>query len=264
MRFSLFTIVKVALLLFLVGAASNFAFAATSTSGYVQYGITVSGQGAFNMPKTFTVNETAQPASQSGFVALTLSLSSNVLNFTYSKNVNSSSLPETFPYLSGLTSQSFSYQVSGFSISASITNTGSTNVTFNGESYQGTNYQVSLSATNSTSDKSVSASGNIISMPSGLVDSAQFLINGTTLINAQLLSTNLSLTDPQSNVNTVGASLLVVGLFVAVVIAVPAVFKKVKHSNPANPASTDEAKGEQQSDEEQESDDEKKPSYWVD
>ncbi len=264
MRFSLFTIVKVALLLFLIGAAFNLAFAATPTSGYVQYSITVNRQGASNMPWTITVNESAQPASQSGFVALTLSLSSNVLNFTYSKDVNSSSLPETFPYLSGLTSQSFSYQLSGVSISANINNTGSSNVTFNGKSYQATNYQVSLSATNSTSGKSVSATGSIISMPSGLVDSAQFLINGTTSINAQLLSTNLPLTDPQSNVNTVGVSLLVVGLFVAVAIAVPAVFKIAKHRNPSNSASTDETEGKQQSGDEQESDDEKKPSYWVD
>lgn len=264
MRFSVFTIVKVALLLFLIGVAFNCASAASPTSGYVQYSITVSGQGASNMPKTITVNETAQPASQSGFIALTLSLSSNVLNFTYSKNVNSSALPETFPYLSGLTSQSFSYQVSEFSISASIANTGSSNVIFNGESYQATNYQVSLSATNSTSGKSVSASGNIVSLPSGLVDSAQFLVNGTTSINAQLLSTNLSLTDPANNANTVGVSLLIVGLFVAVAIAVPAVFKIKRHPNPTNSSSTDETEGKQQSGDAQESDDEKKPSYWVD
>ncbi len=264
MRFSFFTIVKVALLLFLVGAALNLASAASPTSGYVQYSITVNSQGASSMPKTITVNETAQPASQNGFTALTIALSSNVLNFTYSKDVNSSSLIETFPYLSGLTSQSFSYQVSGFSISASITNTGSSNINFNGESYQATNYQVSVTATNSTSGKSVSAKGSITSMPSGLIDSAQFLINGTTTINTQLLSTNLPLTDPASNVNTVGVSLLVVGLFVAVAIAVPAVFTIVKHRKPTNSASTDETEGKQQSGDEQESDDEKKPSYWVD
>ena len=44
MRFSLFKIVEVVLLLFLVGAAFNFAFAATPTSGYVQYSITFSRQ----------------------------------------------------------------------------------------------------------------------------------------------------------------------------------------------------------------------------
>ena len=135
--FFIFTIVKVALLLFLVGAAFNLASAATPTSGYVQYSITVSSQGASNMPKTITVNETAQPASQSGFIALTLSLSSNVMNFTYSKDVNSSSLIETFPYLSGLTSQSFSYQVSGFSISANIINTGSSAVNFQRQELSG-------------------------------------------------------------------------------------------------------------------------------
>jgi hypothetical protein len=264
MRFSLFKIVEVALLLFLVGAAFNLAFAATPTSGYVQYSITVSGQGSSNMPKTIIVNETAQPGSQSGFTALTIALSSNAMNFTCSKDVNSSSLIETFPYLSGLTSQSFSYQVSGFSISASITNTGSSNVIFNGNNYQGTNYKVSLSATNSTGGNSISANGSISSMPSGLVDSAQFLINGTITVNAQLLSTNLSLTAPQSKVNTVGLSLLVVGLLVAVAIAVPAVFKIVKHSKHTNSASVDETEEKQQKGNEQGSEGEEKPSYWVD
>ena len=187
-----------------------------------------------------------------------------MLNFTYSKDVNSSSLIETFPYLSGLTSQSFSYQVSGFSISANLVNNGSIPVTFNGNNYQGTNYQVSLSATNSTGGNSVSAKGSIVSLPSGLVDSAQFLVNGTITINAQLLSTNLLLTNPQSKVNTVGLSMLVVGVFVAMAIAVPAVFKIMKHSKPTNSASTDETEEKQQSSEEQESDGEKNPSYWVD
>jgi hypothetical protein len=263
MRFSMFAIVKVALLLFLVGAAINFA-SATPTSGYVQYSVTVSGQGASNMPQTITVNETAQPASQSGFTALTLSLSSNAMNFTYSKNVNSSSLLETFPNLSGLTSQSFAYQVSGFSISANIVNSGSIPVTFNGNNYQATNYKVSLSATNSTGRNSVSAKGSIVSLPSGLVDSAQFLVNGTITISTQLLSTNLPLTNPQSNVNTVGLSLLVVGLLVAVAIAVPAVFKIVNHGKHANSTSNVETEENQQNSEEQENDGEKKPSYWVD
>jgi hypothetical protein len=248
----------------LVGAAFNLAFAATPTPGYVQYRLTVGSQGSANMQKTITVNETAQPGSQNGFTALTIALSSNAMNFTYSKDVNSSSLIETFPYLIGLTSQSFSYQVSGFSISANIVNNGSIPVTFNGNNYQGTNYQVSLSATNSTGGNSVSAKGTIVSLPSGLVDSAQFLVNGTASINAQLLSTNLTLTNPQSKVNTVGLSLLVVGLLVAVAIAVPAVFKIVTRSKHTNSASTDETEEKQQSSAEQESEGEKNPSYWVD
>lgn len=263
MRFSS-TIVKVALLLLLFGAAFTLVSAATPTSGYVQYSITVSGQGISNMPAAFTVNETVQPASQSGFISLTLSLSANMMNFSYSKDVNASSLPETFPYLSGLTSQSFSYQVSGFSISANIVNSGSSAVTFNGQSYQATNYQVSLSATNSTGGDSISANGNLTSLPSGLINSAQFLINGTTSINAQLLSTSLPLTSPASDVNTVGASLLVAGVLVAIAVAVPAVFKIRQHHNSTNSASTDNAEEKQPSGEQQNSDDEEKPSYWVD
>ena len=121
-----------------------------------------------------------------------------------------------------------------------------------------------MSATNSTGDKSVSANGTIISLPSGLIDSAQFLVNGTITINAQLLSTNLTLTNPQSKVNTVGLSLLVVGLLVAVAIAVPAFFKIVQHKKHTNSASTDETEEKQQGSAEQESEGEKNPSYWVD
>jgi hypothetical protein len=163
-----------------------------------------------------------------------------------------------------LTSQSFSYQVSGFSISADIVNIGSSTITFNNESYQATNYQVSLSATNSTGGDSISANGTLTSLPSGLINSAQFLINGTTSINAQLLSTDLPLTAPASDVNTVGASLLVAGVLVAIAIAVPAVFKIRKHHNLSNSASDDKTEETQQCGKEEKSDSEEKPSYWVD
>jgi len=250
--------------MFMVGAAPNLAFAATPTSGYVQYSITIGSQGSSSTMKTVNVTESAQSTGQSGFVALTVALSSNMLNFSYSKDVNSSSLPEIFPYLPGLTNQSFSYQVRGISISASITNAGGSQVIFGNESYQATNYQVSLSATNSTNGNSVSASGNIVSMPSGLVDSFQFMINGTTSVNAKLLSTNLPLTDPPDNVNTLGASMLGVGVIVAIAFAVPAVFKRVKHRSDPNSSPDNETEGQQRSGDENEKDREKNPSYWVD
>jgi hypothetical protein len=263
MRSSFFTLILIAMLMFMVGTASNFAFAATPTSGYVQYSITMGSQGSSTL-KTVIVTESSQSSGQSGFVNLTLALSSNMLNFSYSKDVNSSSLPEIFPYLSGLTNQSVSYQVRGISISASIANTGGSQVIFGNESYQATNYQVSLAATNSTSGNFVSATGSIVTMPSGLVDSFQFVINGTTSVNAKLLSTNLSLTDPPDNVNTLGASMLGVGVIVAIAFAVPTVFKRVKHRGNPNPGSADEIEGQQQSGDEKEKDSEEKPSYWVD
>jgi len=260
--------VKVAILVLVVGAASiTFVFAAPQpTSGYVQYTVTMGSQGGSALPKTFTLNESAQPTGQSGFVAITIVLSSNALNFSYSRDINSSSLPEIFPYLSGLANQSLSYQVQGISISADVANIGSVQVIFNGTSYQATNYQFSLSVTNSTSGKLVSSGGNLISMPSGLVYSIQLLINGingTASVNAQLLSTNLPLTDPPSSVNALGASMVGAGVIAAVAIAVPAIFK-MKHKNHPNTSPTTEKKETPQSGGEPESSGEEKPSYWVD
>jgi hypothetical protein len=305
-RFSFFTVAKVAILVFVVVSAFNFAYAAPQpTKGYVQYTVTLN-PGLLAAPMIFTVNESAQPTSQNGFVAVTLSLSSNMMNFSYSKDVNSSSLPEVFPYLSGLTNQSFSSQASGISFAADLANTGSVPVVFNGASYQATNYQVSLSATNSTSGKSVSVSGNIVSMPSGLLESVKLSLNGLAnltglsslgnssglsglgnlsglsglsgfgnltglsgligafSVDVQLSSTSLTLTDPPSSVNPLGASLLVGAVIVAVALAVPAVFKKVRQSNSIKPAVTNQTKAMTQVGGEPENADGKKPSYWVD
>ena len=265
-HFSFFTIVKVVILVFVVAAASiSVVFAAPQpTSGYVQYSVTVDDQDGFAIPRIFTVNESVQLTSQNGFVAITLALSSNALNFSYSRDVNASSLPMIFPYLSGLANQSFSYQYSGISISANIANTGVVPVILNGTSYQAINYQVSLSITNSTIGKSISASGNIVSMPSGLVNSVQFLINGTTSINVQLLSTNLPLIDPPNAINPLGASMVGAGVIAAIVLAVPTIFRKVKHRNSANSESTNETKDQKNGDNEHERDGEQNPSYWVD
>jgi hypothetical protein len=260
--------VKVAILFLVVGAASiTFVFAAPQpNSGYVQYTVTMGSQEGSTIPRTLTINESVQPTSQNGFVAITLALSSNTMNFSYSRDLNSSSLPEIFPYLSGLANQSFSYQMQGISISANIANTGTVQANFNGTSYQATNYLVSVSATNSTTGKLVSATGNLISMPSGLLYSIKLSINGlngTTQVNAQLLSTNLPLIAPPASINALGASMVGAGVIAAVAIAVPAVLK-VKHKNHPDTASNTEKKETPQNSGAPESNGEDKPSYWVD
>jgi hypothetical protein len=267
-RFSFSSLVEVALLVLVICAASTaIVFAAPQpTSGYVQYTITVGGQGSSALPRTFTVNESAQPTSQNGFVAIAMALYSNAMNFSYSRDINYSSLPMIFPYLSGLANQSFSYQMQWISISADIANTGSVQAIFNGTSYQATNYQVSVSATNSTTGKLMSATGNLISMPSGLLYSIKLSINGlngTTQVNAQLLSTNLPLTAPPTSINPVGASMVGAGVIAAVAIAIPAVLK-VKHKNHPDIAPTTEKKKTPQIGGGPESNGEEEPSYWVD
>jgi hypothetical protein len=261
MRLSILLLVAVFSTLLALGVSANFAFAASNpVQCYVQYRVTVNNQGDSTASRTVTVNESAKPTSQNGFIAITLALSSSKANFTYSRDVNSSSLPEVFPYLSGLANQSFSYQVHGVSISANLVNKGAVPVSFNSKSYDATNYQVSFSAMNSSSGKSLSASGSLVSMPSGLIYSVQLLINGTTSINVQLVSTNLPLTDSPSSANTLGVAMVGAGVFGAAALAAPTIFKRVKHGTSAKnniPINADETKTQPENGDE-------KPSYWVD
>jgi hypothetical protein len=258
-----FPVVTLLLLVFLVGAASIFAVALGQSSGYLQYKVTVSSPQNSVLPISAVVNENVQPSGESGFINLTLSLSSSSESFSYSRDVNSSSLPEVFPYLSGLTNQSLTYNVYGISITANLVDTGQVLVTFNGTPYQGTKYLVSFSAVNSSALGSFSGNGNIVSMPSGLIDTIQLTLNQTTQVYATLLSTNLSLNAPATNVNPLGASLLGVALIAAVAIAAPTIFEKArgnKHKDQTpqsenKPAQDGSAKLEEEN---------KKPSYWVD
>jgi len=262
------TIVVVFALTLLLGAGSNFALANGPNSGYVQYKVTVNGlensSVPFSLPISTTVNETAQPSDQSGFIDLTISLSSDAANFSYSRVVNASSLPEIFPYLSGLTTQSLSYQVQGFSITANLDNTGQVPVTFNSATYQATKYLVSFSAVNSSSSTSFSGNGTIISMPSGLIDTVQLSLNQTATVNIALSSTDLSLNAQGGNINPLGASLLGIALVAAVAIAGPTIFKRTRESKNKKQIQDSETKPNQDSIVKQEDEDKKKPPYWVD
>ena len=242
----------------LLGLAANFASAAGESYGYVQYNVNISGLGNSNFPASAVVNETVQPSGQSGFVDLTLALSASVGNFSYSRVVNSSSLPEIFPYLSGLTDQSLSYQYQGFSIHANLVNTGQASVTFNGTSYQATKYLVSFSASNSST--SFSGNGTIISLPSGLIENLSLSLNQTATVNATLLSTDLSLNAPASSIDPVGASLLGVAIAASVVVAAPVIIKKTSNSK----HKTHHQENENSQENNEKYPDESKPSYEVD
>ena len=264
-------IVAIFALVLLVGAATNFALASGPNSGYVQYKVTVSGLETspipisvpFSVPISTTVKETVQPTGQSGFIDLTVSLSSDTANVTYSRVVNASSLPEIFPYLSGLTTQSLTYQVQGFSINANLENTGQVPITFNSTSYQATKYLVSFLATNSSSATSFSGNGTIISMPSGLIDSVQLSLNQTATVNVTLLSTDLALNAEGGSINPVGASLVGVAAIAAVAIAGPTIFKRTSENKSKKQIQENEAKTTQESDAKKK-EDKNKPSYWVD
>ena len=232
------------------------------SEGYVQYGVTITGFDDHLLFSDFLVNESVNPTDQPDFIDIALSLSSATTNFTYSRVVNSSSLPMIFPYLPGLTNQSFSYAMQGISISASLINTGQTPVNFNDITYQATKYLVSFSATNSS--KVISAEGKIVSMPSGLIYQIQLSFNQQSSVELTLLSTDLDLNQTQNNVNPIGASILGGGAIIAVAIAAPTIFKKLKHNKSNHQTKTNKSKTKQESDSHPNKEDENKPSYWVD
>jgi len=248
----------------LFGLGTSFALTYGPSNGYVQYEVTASGKATSFQSVSGIVNESAQPTGQTGFVNLILGISSTVTNLTYSRDVNTTSLPEIFPYLPAITNQSLSYQTQGISISANLINAGQTSVTFNSATYQATKFLISFSAVNSTSALSFSGNGTIISMPSGLIDTVQLSLNQTASINATLLSTNLSLNAPAGNINPLGASVLGVALAAAVAVAAPTIYTREKKKKHEDPSQVDENKTGQESDVKQESEDENKPSYWVD
>jgi len=248
-----------------IGVGATPAIAITGQlEGYVQYSIIIKGLGYSTLPEAVTVNESVSPSGETGFVDVVLSLSSATTNFTYSKVVNSSSLLMIFPYLSGLTNQSFSYTIQGMSITANLVNNGQYPVTFNGVVYQATKYLVSFSALNSSSMKSISADGDIVSMPSGLIYSVQLSSNQSSSVDIMLISTNLELNQPPSSVNPLGASILGGGTIVAVAIAAPTIFKKLKNNKPNDQTQNNEVKNDKEIGLEPKNKDEKKPSYWVD
>jgi hypothetical protein len=243
------SVVLVFLALLSVAAVQGATITIGPTQGHVEYRLTFSNQST--TIESFLLNESAQPTGQNGIVLVTANLISSLRNFTYSRDLNTSSFPEVFPYLPGFNNQSFSYHAYGVSITLHIVSMGNVPVTFNGASFQGTRYQVSGSATYPLATATVSANGTITTMPSGLVYFLQLGSINSYSVQMQLERTDLALVDSPSSSLPFGIAFVSLGLFGAIVFAVPSVFKRLKHkprahSEPAEPGRED------------------KPSYWVD
>lgn len=248
MRFSLVSVLSILWVLLTLEVAA--ATLVGSSQGYVIYKISVSGQQT--PTETFNVNETVQPAGQSGFVILTVNVESSSRNFTYSNIVNSSSVPEIFPSLVGINNQSFSYGRGGSLDIIHVQNRGSVLVTFNGSMYEGTTYQVTVSITYTPQALQISGNGTIITLPSGLIYSVTLQnINGYS-VAAQLTRTNLPVTVALGSSLPVGLALVSIGLVGAIAFAVPSVFIRWRRKLTAKPAPPAPPQSEE------------KPSYWVD
>jgi hypothetical protein len=236
--------------LLLVGAVQGATVTIGPTQGHVEYRITINKQGA--TVASFFVNESAEPTSQNGIVLVTANLLSTLRNLTYSKALNTTSFPEVFPYLLGISNQSFSYHAFGILLTLHIVNTGNVPVTFNSQSFQGTSYRVSASASYPSMTVAVSTNGTIVTMPSGLIYSLQLGAMDTYSVQVKLEQTNLPLADSSSSSLPLGIALVSLGLLGAVVFAVPSIFKKLKRKPEATSGKPAETSPEE------------KPSYWVD
>src|SRR5207302_1351788 len=108
--------------LLLIGAVQGTTVTIGPTQGHVEYKVTIINQGA--TVASFFLNESAQPTGQNGIVLVTANLLSTARNFTYSRALNTSSFPEVFPYLLGISNQSLSYHAYGVSLTLRIVNLG--------------------------------------------------------------------------------------------------------------------------------------------
>ena len=276
MRSNRFMIIAI-LSTLLLGINIQSALAITGQStGYVQYNVNLTGLDEisipnlpqsnfafpdlsipdFSIPNNFLITQTSIATEETGYVNVTLDIMSDANNFTFSKNLNSTSLPMIFPYLSGLTNQSFTSTFEGISLSASLINTGKIPVSFNENTYQATNYLISFSTTNSSYMKSMSADGNIISMPSGLIYSIQLSLNEKVNLEIILESTNLELNEQTNNIDPLGASILGIGAIAAIAIAIPTIFKRIRNNKANNEVQSDTKDNK--------TEDNNKPDYWVD
>ena len=247
----------VALALLLLGCYSSIASGASGSGtqpnhGFVAYQISLTKAG--NAVEVFVVNETGQPTDQNDLVQLTFALSSGERHLTYSKVVNSSSLPEIFPYFPELNNQSLSYSSHGIKLSAQISRSGTAQVTFKGQTYTAVKHALSISVSR-TNGETYSAAGNILTMPSGLVYSVELQAIGPYALAATLVATNLPLTNPSGTTTMFGFALVGLGLVGAVGLAVPSVFALVRAKTATrNTLSIAAEPSKAQS----------KPSHWVD
>jgi len=204
-----------------VQAASTTASPSTS-QGYVLYGVQVTGNG---VQRTLSVNESVTPSSTSGKSILFLSVEAQSSNLTYSHAINSSLT--VFPYLPAITSQNYSYSNTNYSVTAKISQQGTSQVSFQGKTYTLTNYAFSANVVSAKGTQAVS--GTVSAFPSDLVYSVASKVNGTQ-VAVTLRSTSLSLTataaSPVIQATSAGLGLSLAGAAIALSLGIRARHKQ--------------------------------------
>jgi hypothetical protein len=158
---------------------------ASPSSGYVAYNVQVTQNGT---TRAASVNESVTPSSSVGESIIFLTVQGTQTNFTYSHVINSSLT--LFPYLPAISNQSYSYSNSSYTVSATISQQGTSQVTFQGSSYTLTDY--AFSANVGSANGSHTITGTVFAFPSDLVYSATAHANSTSF-TATLTATSLAL-----------------------------------------------------------------------
>jgi hypothetical protein len=134
------------------------------------------------------VNESVTPSSNPGKSILFLSVEATSGNFSFSRVVNSSST--LFPYLPAISNMNYTYGDKSHSVTAKITQQGTSQVNFQGKMYSLTDYIFSANIVSAKGTQTIS--GNISAFPSDLVYSFASQINDTR-VALTLTSTSLAL-----------------------------------------------------------------------
>jgi len=226
-------------LLPMASAATTTTYSGPS-SGSVTYAVTANGNGT---TEAATITETITPSSTAGQSILSLassltlnlpSMSPSSSNFTYSHDINSSSA--MFPYLPAISGTNYTYSGKNVTIAAKISQSGTSQATFQGKAYTMTDYSFSLAITTTNGTQTVT--GTIAAFPSDLVYSFTGTANSGT-IQATLTSTSLPLTAGQAAPALQAAS-AGIGISLAVgAIALSLGVRMKRHSGTAGTANPD-------------------------
>ncbi len=166
--------------------AATTASSSSPSSGYASYTIQLDHNGT---TRSVSVNESVTPSSSPGRSILLLTVEAASSNFTYSHVVNSSS-STLFPYLPAISNQSYAYSGKNYSVAASISQRGTSQVSFQGKAYTVTDYAFSANITSAKGSQTFS--GTVSVFPSDLVYSVAAQA-GATSFSAALTSTSLPL-----------------------------------------------------------------------
>lgn len=232
MKFGVGLLVAAISLLAVVPLAQASTTSSTSpSSGYVAYDVQATWNGT---ARTASVNESVTPGSSPGESIVQLAVEGASSNLTYSHVVNSSLT--LFPYLPSISDQNFTYSGSSYALNASISQQGTSQVTFQGSTYTLTDY--AFSAQVSSANGSATIAGTVSAFPSDLVYSVTAHGNSSS-VSATMIGTSLALSAsaaaPALQAASAGIGLSIAAGAVALSLGV----RMKRRQRPAGPSTPD-------------------------